>query len=98
MSSLEILMERNFNCQSLSLVPMKEGVVLFLRDQVPELWDFELTECIRPLDRATGTERFTRISDELLACQMPWRELTPNEMRSHVLTELTELTESLQLW
>ena len=90
MSSVEILKERKFNCQSLALVPMKEGVVLCLKGQVPELWDFELTKCIRPLERATGTEWFTRISDELLACQMPGRELTLDEIRSYAVTDLTE--------
>lgn len=90
MSTLEIVMERKFNSLSLSLVPMKEGVVLCLRDQVPELWDFELNECIRPLDRVTGTERLTRISDEVLACQMPRRRLTLDEMRSDLLIELTD--------
>ena len=80
MSSQEILVpEKTFTCPSLSLVPMKEGVVLCLKNQVPELWDFGLTECIRPIASLTGTEKLIRIADKLIVCEMPCRTITLNE-------------------
>ena len=80
MSSQEFLMKKSFTCPSLSLFPMKEGVVLCLKDEVPQLWNFDLTECIRPITRPTGSEKLLRLSNELIACQLPWRALTPNEL------------------
>lgn len=58
---------------------MKEGVVLCFKHRVPELWDFELTECVRPLVRLKGTEKFIRLSDKLIACQLPRRRLTHDD-------------------
>ena len=51
MSTGEILAKKCFTCPSLCLVPMKEGVILYFKDQVPELWNVELTECVRPIAR-----------------------------------------------
>ncbi|XP_020604972.1 uncharacterized protein LOC110043806 [Orbicella faveolata] len=56
MSTREVLAKKFFTCPSLCLVPMKEGVILCLKDQVPELWNFELTECVRPIARLTVAE------------------------------------------
>lgn len=42
---------------------MKEGVVMCLNGQVPELWNFELTECVRTLTRLKSTEKLIRVSD-----------------------------------
>ena len=70
MSSQEVLRKKVFSCQSLSLVPVKDGVVLYLEHQVPRLWDFELTDCIRPLSRLTKTGMITRLSHELIVCQL----------------------------
>ena len=94
MSSQEVLMKKVFTCQSLSLVPMKEGVVLCLKDDVPELWDFELTECIRPLARLTGTVEFTGLSDELIVCQSRCSTL-PSDGLSDVHTLSTEVEDPL---
>ena len=80
MSSQEILLEKSFTCPSLSLVPVKEGVVLCLKDKVPELWNFELTECIRQIPKLRGTKKLIRLSDELIACGWYCRELTPEEL------------------
>ncbi|XP_068681586.1 uncharacterized protein [Montipora foliosa] len=80
MSSQEILFEKSFTCPSLSLVPVKEGVVLCLKDKVPELWNFELTECIRQIPKLKGAKKLIRLSDELIACGWYRRTLTPEEL------------------
>ncbi|XP_068681720.1 uncharacterized protein [Montipora foliosa] len=79
MSSQEILVEKSFTCPSLSLVPVKEGVVLCLKDKVPELWNFELTECIRQIPKLKGAKKLIRLSDELIACEWYCPTLTPEE-------------------
>ena len=85
MSTHEILAKTTFNCPSLSLVPTKEGVVICLKHQAPELWNFELTEFIRSLTRLTCSEKLVRLSDELIACPLPCRTLTPDELRSELV-------------
>ena len=80
MSTREVLARNYFTCQSLCLVPVKEGVILCLKDQVPELWNFELTECVRPIARLTGIEKLIHLSDELIACVWQCRTLTPDEL------------------
>ena len=95
MSSQEVLMKKVFTCQSLSLVSMKEGVVLCLKDDVPELWDFELTECIRSLARLTGTEEFTRLSDELIVCQSRCSTLPSDELSD--FRTLSEVEDPLEI-
>ncbi|KAL9961938.1 hypothetical protein ACROYT_G030982 [Oculina patagonica] len=99
MSTHEILGEKSFTCPSLSLVPMKEGVVICLKGHEPELWDFELTDCIRPITRQTGTKKLIRLSDELIACLSPCRTLTPDELRSNVLDfgQSSEEADSIEL-
>ncbi|XP_078383739.1 uncharacterized protein LOC144666217 [Oculina patagonica] len=99
MSTHEILVEKTFICPSLSLVPMKHGVVICLKHQDPELWDFELTDCIRPITRQSGTEKIIRLSDELIACQSPCRTLTPDELRSDLLDfgQSSEEADSIEL-
>ena len=70
LSNREILMpKRSFAFPSLFFVPMKEGVLLCMGNGVPELWNFELTRCIRPLSKLSGYEKLTLISQELIACQ-----------------------------
>lgn len=93
MSSQEILVEKSFTCPSLSLVPVKDGVVLCLKDKVPELWNFELTECIRPIPTLKGTKKLIRLSDELIACEWHCRTLTPEE-----LSDFGETDDSLELY
>ena len=80
MSSQEILVKMSFTCPSLSLVPVKEGVLLCLKNKIPELWNFELTECIRQIPKLKGTEKLIRLSDELIACEWYCRTLTPEEL------------------
>lgn len=79
MSSQELVKKKTFTDPLLSLEPMKEGIVLCFIHRVPELWDFELTECVPPLVRLKGTEKFIRLSDELIACQLPRRRLTHDD-------------------
>ena len=67
-SSRERLMKRFFS-GLVSLIPMKEGVILSLNQNVPELWNFELSECIRPLTNLTGDEELIPISNELVGCR-----------------------------
>ena len=80
MSNQEILVKKSFTCLSLSLVPVKEGVVLCFQHRVPELWNFELTSCIRQIPRLKGTEKLIRLSDELIACEWYCRTLTQEEI------------------
>ena len=68
MSRLEILSTKTFT-YLVSLIPMEEGVIIFLEGKVPELWDFELSECIRPLTILTGNEELIPVSEELVACR-----------------------------
>ncbi|XP_068681723.1 uncharacterized protein [Montipora foliosa] len=95
MSSQEILVEKSFTCPSLSLVPVKEGVVLCLKDKVPELWNFELTECIRQIPKLKGAKMLIRLSDELIACEWYCRALTPEEFSD--FGYLAETENSLEL-
>ena len=70
LSNREILMpKRSFAFPSLFFVPMKEGVLLCMGIGEPELWNFELTRCMRPLSKLSGYEKLTLISQELIACQ-----------------------------
>ena len=80
MSSQEILVEKSFTRPSLSLVPVKEGVVLYFKHKVPELWNFELTECIRQFPKLKETEKLIRLSDELIACEWCRCTSTPEEL------------------
>ena len=102
MSSQEILLKKSFTCPSLSLVPMKEGVVLCLKDKVPELWNFELTECIRQIPKLKGTKKLIRLSDELIACEWSeelsdfgYRAETDNSLELHAEDDLMEDNEAL---
>ena len=88
MSTHEILAKKTFTCQFLSLVPMKHGVVTCLKDQEPTLWNFELTECIRSFTGVKGTKKLVLLSDELIACQLSFRTLTPDEIRSDLVERL----------
>ena len=67
-SSRQLLMKRSFS-GLVSVIPMKEGVILSANQNVPELWNFELSECIRPLTKLTGDEELIPISNELVACR-----------------------------
>ena len=108
MSSQEILVEKCFPCASLSLVPVREGAVLSLKDKVPELWNFELSECIRQIPKLKGpkkcirqisklerTEKLIRLSDELVACEWYCSTLTPLELSDFGYPSETE--DSLEL-
>ena len=64
-----------FTSSTLSLLPMKEGV-LCLKDGIPELWDFDLIRCIRPLPKLSGAEKLSQVSQNLIACQRH-KELEP---------------------
>ena len=52
-----------------SLIPIKEGIVLFSSPEVPELWNFNLTEYIRPFSGLMQIDELIPVSDELIACQ-----------------------------
>ena len=68
MSSRKVLMKKIFS-GLVSLIPTKEGVIVCVSQQVPELWNFELSECIRLLTKLTGNEELIPISDELVGCR-----------------------------
>ena len=70
MSSREILVKKVFS-GSVSLFPTKEGMILFRDRKEAELWNFELSELIRPLIRLNENEfqDLFAISDELIGCR-----------------------------
>ena len=82
-----------FTSSSLSLLPMKEGVVC-LKDGISQLWDFDLTRCIRPLPKLSGAEELSQVPQNLIACQRHCRKLRHEELVSFgqpsVLTDTLE--------
>ncbi|XP_078383723.1 uncharacterized protein LOC144666209 [Oculina patagonica] len=57
------------------LLPVREGVLQCSNQNVLQLWNFDLTECIRPLNcKLMNTDRFIPISGELIGRWMDaWR-------------------------
>ena len=57
------------NILLISFIPVKEGIVLLLQNkQQPELWNVELTECIRRWNTLEKITKMIAISQELIAC------------------------------
>ena len=57
------------NILLISFIPVKEGIVLLLQNkQQPELWNVELTECIRRWNTLERITKMIAISQELIAC------------------------------
>ena len=52
----------------ISLVPVKDGVVLLAQNKSPELWNFRLSTCVRRWSTLNGITKIIPISDEVLAC------------------------------
>ena len=93
MSNQDILVsKRSFTASSLSLLSMKEGVVLCIGNEIPELWNFDLTKCIRPLTKLSGARKLTQVSHDLIACQWHCRKLT-HEERFNQSSEVTDTLE-----
>ena len=76
MSSREFLKTKQFY-GPVSILPKKEGVVLFKKDRVAELWNFDLSECIRTIVKLSSNTdilykvRILPVSDELIAFFYP---------------------------
>ena len=72
MTSQEFLKTNTF-FGPVSIVPTKEGLVLFKNDRVAELWNFDLSECIRSIVKLTSDNSIVYsitlipVSDELIA-------------------------------
>ncbi|CAH3185735.1 unnamed protein product [Porites lobata] len=72
LSSREFLKTKTF-FGPVSIVPTKEGLVLFKNDRVAELWNFDLSECIRSIVKLTSDTSIVYsvtlipVSDELIA-------------------------------
>ena len=72
MSSQELLETKTF-FGPVSIVPTKEGLVLFKNDRVAELWNFDLSKCIRSIVKLTSdtsilySVTLIPVSDELIA-------------------------------
>ena len=72
MSSQELLETKTF-FGPVSIVPTKEGLVLFKNDRVAELWNYDLSECIRSIVKLTSDTSIVYsvtlipVSDELIA-------------------------------
>ena len=95
MSNQDIVVaKKSFNSSSLSLLPMKEGVVLCIENKIPELWNFDLTKCIRPLTKLSGARKLTQVSHDLIACQRHCRKLTHEELAS--FSQSSEVTDTLE--
>ena len=52
----------------ISLVPARDGVVLMAQNKPPELWNFNLSSCVRRWSALNGITKMIPISDELIAC------------------------------
>ncbi|CAH3180672.1 unnamed protein product [Porites lobata] len=76
MTSREFLKTKTF-FGPVSIVPTKEGLVLFKNDRVAELWNFDLSKCIRSIAKLTSDTtvlykvRMIPVSDELIAFFYP---------------------------
>ena len=68
MSDRHILVKKPLS-ELVALIPAKVGVVLFEEHKVPELWNFELDQCIRSFTKLSGKEMIFPISKKLIACQ-----------------------------
>ena len=70
MSSREFLKTKQFY-GPVSILPKKEGLVLFKNDRVAELWNFDLSECIRTIVKLNTDILYKvtimPVSDELIA-------------------------------
>ena len=72
MSSREFLKTKQFY-GPVSILPKKEGLVLFKKDRVAELWNFDLSECIRTIVKLSSNTdilykvKIMPVSDELIA-------------------------------
>ena len=95
MSNQDIVVaKKSFTSSSLSLLPMKEGVVLCIENEITELWNFDLTKCIRPLTKLSGARKLTQVSHDLIACQRHCRKLTHEELAS--FSQSSEVTDTLE--
>ena len=76
MSSREFLKTKQFH-GPVSILPKKEGLVVFKKDRVAELWNFDLSECIRTIVKLSSNTdilykvRIMPVSDELIAFFYP---------------------------
>ena len=75
MSSREFLKTKQFY-GPVSILPKKEGLVVFKKDREAELWNFDLSECIRTIVKLSNTDilykvRIMPVSDELIAFFYP---------------------------
>ena len=89
-SSKEILTEKTFIYGSVSLLPTKSGIVLSVGQDTPQLWSFDLLECIKPLAKLSGTEKLTFLSNEAIACQRHCRTMTPEDFWGLKLPRFSE--------
>ena len=65
-SSLELRAQKE--AWIISLTPVADGVVLLTRDNCPELWNCELTECVRRWSNLTDIRKVIPLSEEQVAC------------------------------
>lgn len=68
-SSGELKAERSIECGKCSrLVSVKNGILFTTKNSVPELWNFELTECIRRWPNLCYIKEMMPISEKRVAC------------------------------
>ena len=69
-------------------MPTKEGVVLFVNEKIPELWNFELTEFVRPFTELKGVMRLSPVSGELVAYHH-WNRSVESPVTVHIVNILS---------
>ena len=79
LSSREFLKTKTF-FGPVSIVPTKEGLVLFKNDRVAELWNYDLSECIRSIVKLTSD-----ISILCRVCIMPILDELSGELSDELI-------------
>ncbi|PFX22836.1 E3 ubiquitin-protein ligase DZIP3 [Stylophora pistillata] len=77
-----ILKRKSFFSPSLSLLPVQMGIEVCLENEIPELWNFELSKCVQPLTKLNGAGKFLCLSRELIACQRKCPSLAQEEWKN----------------
>ena len=110
LSSQELLDTKTFY-GPVSIVSTKEGLVLFRNDRVAELWNFDLTKCIRSIVKLTSDTNILDkvemipVSDELIAffypvnsCESIYVRSSQNSQRNEDCFESKENEEYLNFF
>ncbi|KAJ7376014.1 hypothetical protein OS493_037481 [Desmophyllum pertusum] len=64
----KICHSHDFQCPSVFLVPVREGVLLLASNDKLELRDFELSRCVRTFSELDSVKRLFPVSEDLVGC------------------------------